>query len=138
MVAGALLVVAGIGAAWWLMGSELRAHRPATDVSLGPPSDERVRTERRVGGLLQTPIEGDPPGASPEPPGVGSDRPPARWEWVDRERGIARIPIERAIELVIERYGEEGGAEGAGEPEPVEIGPPSLDERPGERPEGER
>lgn len=106
MVAGVLLIAAGIGAAWWLMGSELRAHRPATDVSLGPPPEERVRTERRVGGLLQTPIEGDLPGENPESPGAEPDRPPERWEWIDRERGIARIPIERAMELVVERYGE--------------------------------
>lgn len=24
-----------------------------------------------------------------------------RWEWVDRERGIARIPIEHAMDLVL-------------------------------------
>lgn len=27
----------------------------------------------------------------------------ARWGWVDRDAGIARIPIERAIDLVVER-----------------------------------
>lgn len=108
MMAGVLLVAAGVGSAWWLMRSELAARRPETDVSFGPPSEERVRTERRVGFLLQTPIEGDRPGTTPEPPGEDPDRPPERWEWIDRERGIARMPIERAIDLVVERYGEAG------------------------------
>lgn len=26
------------------------------------------------------------------------------WEWVDRDEGIAQIPVERAKELVVERY----------------------------------
>jgi len=31
-----------------------------------------------------------------------------RWEWVDRDAGLARIPIDRAMDLVVE--GSDGGA----------------------------
>ena len=30
-----------------------------------------------------------------------------RYEWVDREAGIVRIPIERAMELYVQRHGRE-------------------------------
>lgn len=46
-------------------------------------------------------------GAAPAGAG-GAGRPPDRYEWVDRERGVARIPIERAMEVVVERAREEG------------------------------
>lgn len=32
-------------------------------------------------------------------------RPLNEYEWVDRERGIIAIPIERAMDLVVRRYG---------------------------------
>lgn len=33
------------------------------------------------------------------------DRLLGEYEWIDREQGIVRIPIERAMELVVERKG---------------------------------
>lgn len=32
-----------------------------------------------------------------------------RWEWVDRDAGVARIPIERAMELVASGAARDGG-----------------------------
>ena len=27
----------------------------------------------------------------------------SRWAWVDREKGVARVPVDRAVEIVLER-----------------------------------
>lgn len=32
-------------------------------------------------------------------------RPPDRYEWVDRTRGVVRVPIDRAMDVVVERAG---------------------------------
>lgn len=48
------------------------------------------------------------------------------WEWVDREEGIAKIPIERARELVVDRY--EQGAETRWRPEDTEPSDPQGDD----------
>ncbi len=37
------------------------------------------------------------------------------YAWVDREEGIARIPIERAMQLVAQRSERESGGEGGGD-----------------------
>jgi len=46
-----------------------------------------------------------------------TDRLLGGYAWVDRERGLVRIPIERAMEIVAER-----GAGGGGAPEGVSPG----------------
>ena len=158
MVVSVAVIVAGVASAWWLLRSEL-ARSGARDGgigrTLGPPPAERERLPRRLGGLLQTQVEQGEGGRSREEAAARRrNEPPDRWGWIDRERGVARMPIDRAMDLVLERYAAEplerpsparalGGAEGsagagepvpeAGEPVPVEVGPPSLDEPPGGR-----
>lgn len=135
MVFGAAVVAGGILPAWWLLRGQMRELRPGDRITFGPPSEERATMPRRIGGLLQTQIRRGDGGRAADEPTETEPGPPERWGWADRERGLARMPIDRAIELVIERYGaaaQEGEpaatTEAAGEPVPVETGPPSLDE----------
>lgn len=43
-----------------------------------------------------------------------------RWQWIDREKGIVRIPVERAIELTLKEW--ESRPTGF-KPVPAESGP---------------
>jgi hypothetical protein len=56
------------------------------------------------------------------------------WEWVNRDQGVARIPVERAKELVVERY--EQGAETRWRPDNGETDETDGDESE-EAPSGE-
>ncbi|MCL4849125.1 MAG: hypothetical protein KJ066_21440 [Acidobacteria bacterium] len=48
-----------------------------------------------------------------------------RYAWVDRSRGIAQIPIERAMDLVAEHGLPDAAPAGAGETAPAPTGPAS-------------
>ena len=37
------------------------------------------------------------------------------WEWISREQGTARIPIDRAMELVVQKYEQGGQPPGTGQ-----------------------
>jgi hypothetical protein len=80
------ILLSAIGVAW-LLAPDAPAERQR---ALPAPT--------QVGPILQTPIA--PPRASPvvRP---GQAAPPARYEWVDPERGIVRVPIDAAMEVVV-------------------------------------
>ena len=51
------------------------------------------------------------------------------WEWVSREQGTARIPIDRAMELVAEKYEQGGrppGTESGADAGTPDAGPPDA------------
>ncbi|GAC1536923.1 MAG: hypothetical protein NVS3B10_01090 [Polyangiales bacterium] len=54
---------------------------------------------RQIAAIHQTPIERDRHGLDLRDE---QRRALQRWQWVDRERGIARVPIERAMDLVVD------------------------------------
>jgi hypothetical protein len=85
---GALLVGA---AYWWLRDREGRV-RPS-----GAFEEAGLQLRERVSGVLQEPF--DIPGARPSEREL-QERELRRFGWVDRERRIVRIPIERAMELM--------------------------------------
>ncbi len=64
-----------------------------------------VRPEGASGRFVEEPPRGERLIAD-ERPGVreraASERALSSWGWVDREKGIVRIPIERAMEIVAE------------------------------------
>jgi hypothetical protein len=78
-----LLLVATVGA--------LRPHRA------GPPGPRTA--PRELSGVEQTPIWDARTGESLR---EAQRRELDRWGWVDRKEGIAKIPIERAMDLVVE------------------------------------
>jgi hypothetical protein len=55
---------------------------------------------RTVEGIEQTPL---PSGTAPATPGRTGREALSRYEWVDREHGIVRIPVERAMEMLVDR-----------------------------------
>lgn len=95
---GALVIISGI-AAWFLVKDWAETGNPP-----GPPS----RPVPAAGPLLQISPPKDLAALR-----AREDRLLHGTEWIDRERGIARIPIEKAMELRVKR---------ANPPVPVEPG----------------
>jgi hypothetical protein len=89
---GCLIAAIAVFFGGWLVASTggLRLHAAAPEVPRAAPS--------AIALIEQTPLLG---------PGAGLDqkerqrRELASWGWADREAGVARIPIERAIDLVV-------------------------------------
>jgi hypothetical protein len=113
-LAGSLVAVGAICA--WLF-SVFLAESQQADVAPGP----RAEVERRTPGpLLQ-----HSPREERDELRAAEERRLHAAEWIDRDRGIARIPIERAIELTAERGFPKWPA--------AEVTPPAAAESP-ERP----
>ncbi len=53
-----------------------------------------------IGNIEQTTFDAPAAGLARE---AAARRELTRWGWVDRRRGIARIPIDRAMRIVVER-----------------------------------
>jgi len=97
LAATAALVVLGILIPWGLLR--------AFEAQLGRPSPD-VGVEARPPELLHEPMSIDRPA---ERDLARDEAVLASFSWVDRERGTVRIPIDRAMELVVARARARGG-----------------------------
>jgi len=96
---GALLLAGGSVLWGWL---QLRAD-VARRAARRPPAVRPAPVgQAAVGGVLQTLIGVD---SSAETTAAGQRERLASWGWVDRERGIVRIPIEAAMRALVEDAG---------------------------------
>lgn len=102
-----LVIAAGIGAtliaialsAWWL--AVIRSDLPWHEISRSAPAP------REIARIHQAPIERDPYERERR---AQQRRSLEGYRWLDRERKAAQIPIERAMQIVVEQL--------AGSPEP--------------------
>jgi hypothetical protein len=91
VAASALVVGAiGVGVAWLV----LRAGGPQAQV------ESPAVAPRAIAGVEQTPIWQTEDGLTLRAQQRAELR---RWGWADRDAGLARIPIDRAKDLVVER-----------------------------------
>lgn len=91
-VAFALVLV---GLAWLLLAQEMRAERPRELARAGEPVP---RAPDRIGGLLQTQLSRADEGLRLRREGAETL---SHYRWVDRERGIVRVPIDVAIDRLL-------------------------------------
>jgi len=82
----ALAAALGVLGSWWLASGRSARHSPT------PPAASAFAP----GTPEQTPIESSERGRTLR---TQQEQQLARYGWVDRQAGIVRIPIERAIEL---------------------------------------
>lgn len=111
----ALLVVTVLAmAAMWLMVRLFQGREARTD---RPPSPLAEANERRMppGPLLQVTPEAELQAFREE-----ESRQLTTYGWIDRSRGVAHIPIERAMELVLANAEALGPAAAAVDPAAVE------------------
>lgn len=102
----ATLLVAGIGVAGLLWWYDLKPDKPVTAL------------ERRVDKPPQPRLESDPRAGGNAVLAAGREL-IEHYDWVDRDAGLARIPVDRAILLLAER-----GWPSRAEPEPGQTAPP--------------
>jgi hypothetical protein len=101
----ALLVVAGV--LMYLLSSGLREARVAADPPLPRLPEARQPYEVR-GPRLQA----DPP-ADLAALRAAENEELDRWGWIDEANGVARVPIERAMELLVEQRAARGEEDGS-------------------------
>ena len=100
-----LMVVAGV--LMWLMSSGLREARMAADPPLPKLPEARQPYE------IQGPrLQADPP-ADMAALRAADEESLNRWEWVDETNGMARVSIERAMELLVEQRSARGEEDGS-------------------------
>lgn len=82
--------------AWILYAGALRGiHAPAVDWSAVPPSAPRT-----IAGVRQTLILDERPGLVT----MENERAElSRWGWIDRSAGVVHMPIEAAMQLVVQQ-----------------------------------
>jgi hypothetical protein len=89
---GSLIIFAlGVLAAWWMLDVRTRRFQPQ-----GPPPPPALAGEPKIGMVEQRPFA---------IPSDFMDRQRQRlssYGWVDRARGQVHIPIERAMQIVVE------------------------------------
>jgi hypothetical protein len=104
MIIGTVVVAAliGIGSVYisglLLEREEARLHGPLYRAPANPP-----RAPREIGGVEQTLIESAHHGLRVRD---AQQKKLESWSWVDRRSGIVRVPIDRAIDLWLERQEE--------------------------------
>ncbi len=96
-VAGIIITLAGISVAVWLLFAEERTARLHGEGPTPPVAPDQINT------LEQTSITVTRRGRR-----LNDEQREAlrHYRWVDRAGGIATIPVERAIDLVVQRSGE--------------------------------
>ena len=98
--AGAVLVTAvAILSAWLLLQ---RASPPRRDATPGRPPP---RAPAQIATVEQTPVRETARGLVVQDLQRDALR---RWAWVDRDAGVAEIPVDVAMELMVRRAGERG------------------------------
>jgi mono/diheme cytochrome c family protein len=71
--------------------------------------------------LIAPPPPEDPGSASLNTASLVAVSPPSKYEWVDRSQGVARIPIDRAIDILAEKGLPWGTVAPDPEPEPAKV-----------------
>lgn len=106
-VVGLVALLFAAGMLMWLLSSGLREARVAADPPL-PKLPEARQPYETKGPRLEV----DPPAAlrelrAREAAELG------RWGWTDEANGVARVPIERAMELLVEQRSATGEEDGS-------------------------
>ena len=99
-----LMVVAGV--LMWLLSDQLREARVAADPPLPKLPEARQPYEIKGPRLQADPV------AEMTALRAADEESLNRWEWVDESNGVARVSIERAMELVVEQRSARGEEEG--------------------------
>ena len=100
-----LMVAAGV--LMWLMSTKLREARVAADPPL--PKLPEARQPYEIKGPRLQPD----PAAEMATLRAADEESLNRWEWVDENNGVARVPIERAMELLVEQRSARGEEDGS-------------------------
>jgi hypothetical protein len=79
-----------------------KAHQPAMSPMVTPPVDTRVVTDTDTQAFPGPRLEKDE-GTNFRESLENQDRKLATYDWVDQDKGIVQIPIDRAMELIVER-----------------------------------
>ena len=119
LLIGGVLVVGAVGLLWWVFGS----NQPQAVVSpwSGPrelPPGPRLQVDPKT--ELRTYLESEQKRLS-------------TYGWVDQSAGVAHIPIERAMDLLLERgvpTRQSPAQAAAAQPAPAKPGQPSQQQRP--------
>ena len=90
-----LLIVAGV--LMWLLSAGLREARVAADPPL--PKLPEARQPYEIKGPR---LQADPP-ADMRELRVAEDAELTSWGWTDEVNGVAKVPIERAMEMLVEQ-----------------------------------
>lgn len=113
IVAGVIVLAVSFGLMWLLLGM-FRAQAEQTDTRLTPPAQAARAADTRA------PLQRFPmPRLQELPAGdiayfnQAQDRVLHTYGWEDKARGVVRIPIERAIEILAERGLDGAAAHGA-------------------------
>ncbi len=99
LVMGVVVAALAVAAAWWILAATrtgLSWHEE-TSVPVAP---------RQIARILQTPIERDRHGLELR---ERQRRSLEEYRWIDRERGIAQIPIDRAMQIIVDGAAKDGG-----------------------------
>ena len=78
------------------------AHQPAMSPMVGPPADTRAVTHEETQNFPQPRLE-ENERTQLQQVIEDQDRKLATYNWVDKDKGTAQIPIDRAMDLIVER-----------------------------------
>ena len=99
LVTGVIVTVLAVAVAGLIL-SAMRAGLPWHEASSAPVAP------RQIASIHQTPIERDRHGLELRD---RQRRSLEEYRWIDHERGIAQIPIDRAMQIVIDGAAKDGG-----------------------------
>ena len=96
---GVLVTIAAVAISGWILTAMVgrKAERPQAQSPIA---------RRQIAGIHQTPIERDRHGWELR---EQQRRSLDEYRWVDRQRGIAQIPIDRAMQMVADEAAKERG-----------------------------
>jgi hypothetical protein len=104
-VAGLVALLVATGVLMWLLSAGLREARVAAD-----PPPPRLPEARQLWEPPGPRLQADPP-ADMAALRADEERILSTWGWTDQGAGLAQVPIERAMELLVEeRVAEENGS----------------------------
>jgi len=92
-----VLIAIGIGGAWLTVRSQGRSVTAVRGGAASTQAGEPGASPRELGGLLQTLIRSDTSAADQR---TRDRQRLTQYGWVDQSRGLVRIPIARAMQIV--------------------------------------
>lgn len=78
------------------------AHQPAMSPMVAPPADTRIITHSNTQAFPEPRLE-ESERSQLRSITEDEDRKLATYNWVDKDKGVVQIPIERAMELLVQR-----------------------------------
>jgi hypothetical protein len=100
LVTGIIVTIAAVAVSGWILAA-VRAGLPWHEAAFAPVAPGQIDR------VHQTPIERARHGWALRD---RQRRSLEEYRWVDRDRGIAQIPIERAMQIVVDEAAKDGGA----------------------------